>query len=1322
MAAQKVYQIQINGLTESVKAVDALNESLKTLEARIKALEGKTVSVGSKSSGGSSKASSLSEEEKLQKQINQLEEKQIAYSKEIYQNYLAAKDVLKETVKDQQQLAAAERVQANTYSNTMEGIKQKLADLKSVHFTTDISTDDFKKQTQEIDALTKKLKGLEEEYGVYTRNVGNYASAADGFKGLRYEIAGTVQEFDNAKQALKTFQGELRTLQVKKDQGMILSEEEAQRFKELPNVVAELKSSIQDAGKPMDALMDTMQSLVAMAQVSKGLSAFFGFDDSEIQRSIQQLLALQNALQGLQTIQKQLQSGEGIGKIFKEGDAAIKSFTDKLFGVDKSAKAASASIATVGTSGKAAATGLTTASVAANTTAKSFSLAAAGATLLRVALNAIGIGLIVGAIALAVEGIGKLIDKQQAAKKYQEDLNKAINEGNKEYAKASLEMSTLEKKLNNFNGTKKQEKQLVDELNRKYGDSIGQYKSVKEWKEAIIKKAAAYANALKTEAEAQALLNLYTKQFIELEEAKQKQQQKDSSWVGWLEKAVDTVAKGVTKVNKQWGALATQMSAGIHLIFDDNIDQMEANLEKTRELYDQKVAELEKIQADNELGNYAPTIEKNGKKTKDAVKKLQNEINQLELRLMEDGLRKRLALLDEEKRQIINKLKENGKATASEIKKVDSAFYQLRMKEINAYVKQLKDSVKQSAKEISDIKFELDTKGIEQQIKEITNNIERLKGDVPFDTKLETREDSMQERFPQTSGLDESIEVRLNGLKAYKNFRLKLVKKLINEEEKLLKDAADKEAQRQKTDYDEKIKNLEKQKQDSMEASTAVVAVQFKENRLLTEAESKKLHELVALEKELDKQIVELQKAKTKAVEQIAEDHELKIINITKESAEKRIKVESDYFDELIRNYRESLSTISALVQKQPVYDKNGWGIINKSETKKNLDEAKAAIKTLKADIIEQQHELDKAFGTGLLSPSAYNAIMTQINDIKASTKEAELSVTEDLENLGAEWWGSINMWIQQAGQALTIILDSISEITSNQYEKEIEQQEEYISKYEEMLDKQRDITQQYASEIDSIEDELATSRGDRRQHLIDQLNAEIEARRASAAEEKRLDRERQKAEDKKKKLEHDQAVAKKKMDLAQAAINAAMAISMAAVNHWPIPAVPMMAMAASVGAAQIAAIASQNIPSYAVGGQLEGGIAQGNRHRDGGIKVLGGRAEIEGGEFITNRISTEMNAPLLEFINSKKKKIDVSDLLEFYSSGSVKKNIMNMSPKTKFADGGYIPPTLSTTIEIEDKLLDSFERYSNRPVVVSVVDITSKQDDVRRVQTLAGL
>ena len=160
-----------------------------------------------------------------------------------------------------------------------------------------------------------------------------------------------------------------------------------------------------------------------------------------------------------------------------------------------------------------------------------------------------------------------------------------------------------------------------------------------------------------------------------------------------------------------------------------------------------------------------------------------------------------------------------------------------------------------------------------------------------------------------------------------------------------------------------------------------------------------------------------------------------------------------------------------------------------------------------------------------------------------------------------------------------------------------------------------------------------------------------------------------------------------------------------------------MGALATTLGMVQYA-LAAQAKP-YAKGGQLNGGIAVGNRHRDGGIKVLGGRAEIEGGEFITNRISTQMNAPLLEFINSKKKKIDASDLIEFYSSGSVKRNLSNV--KTKFEDGGYIPQ-LPNSLDIRDQLQNVIINQDNRPIYCSVVDINNKQEQVRRVQVLAGL
>jgi hypothetical protein len=325
----------------------------------------------------------------------------------------------------------------------------------------------------------------------------------------------------------------------------------------------------------------------------------------------------------------------------------------------------------------------------------------------------------------------------------------------------------------------------------------------------------------------------------------------------------------------------------------------------------------------------------------------------------------------------------------------------------------------------------------------------------------------------------------------------------------------------------------------------------------------------------------------------------------------------------------------------------------------------------------------------------------------------------QDINKSNEEMWvdlaAGINQWVQAIGQSVNTILSSLSEIQSNEYDKMIEQQEKYIEEYENMLDKQKNITQEHASAVESIEDELSTARGDRRQQLIDQLNAEMAAQRASLAQEKKIEREREKAEEKKKKLEHDQAVAKKKMQEAQAYINMAMAISMAAVNSWPIPAIPMMALAAAAGAAQIAAIKSQNIPSYG-----SGGVIQGKSHREGGVKVLGGQAEVEGGEFITNKVTTSKNVDLLEYINSKRKRINIDDLIEFYGGNSpVKKNIQTV--RTKFADGGVVP-TLRTDINLSDRLLTAFEDYSNRPTVVSVVDIIDRTKTVNDVKVMAGL
>ena len=329
MANTKEYKIVINGIDESVKAVDALNKELSTLESRIKALEGKSVGVKSSGGGSTSSKSSLSEEEKIAKQIEQIDAKREAYSKEIYQNYLAAKDVLKETVKDQNAIAASERLQAKTYSNTIMGMKQELADIKSAMQTVDLGdTDQLDKMTKRANELNDALKKIEESYGQFGRNVGNYK---DSLNNITVVIGGVAREFNNSKQALRSLKQELDSLSASEKGN-------TEYAKQLRREYNKLKSAIDDATKSskfMDEALDTMQSFTALNQISRGFSTFFGIDNSEMERQIARLVALQNALQGLEKINKQIDSEEGIGKWLAKGSRGIDSFITKITGAEK---------------------------------------------------------------------------------------------------------------------------------------------------------------------------------------------------------------------------------------------------------------------------------------------------------------------------------------------------------------------------------------------------------------------------------------------------------------------------------------------------------------------------------------------------------------------------------------------------------------------------------------------------------------------------------------------------------------------------------------------------------------------------------------------------------------------------------------------------------------------------------------------------------------------------------------------------------------------------------------------------------------------------
>ena len=1370
MENKKTYVIEINGVEQSIDAVKALNAQLEALESRIKSLEGKAV--GIKTSGGGSKTSStssLSEEEKLERQIAQLDEKRVAYSQELYQNYLAAKDVLKETVNDQKQLAAVERLQADAYSNTMNGIKQKLADLKSVHFTTDISTDEFKNQTTEINALNEKLKQLEAEYGVYSRNVGNYANGvAEGLQKITIDVGGVTREFSNAKEASRTLGMELKTMAANGQQG-------TKEFKELQKAVAKLNSDMKDAtvsSQAMDNLLDTMQSFAAIGQVTQGFSALFGFDNDEIERSIQKLVALQNAMQGIEKVQQQINSQEGIGGWLAKGNSMIDSFVEKLVG----AKKAQEELNAADKAGKVASEGLAAAETA---QAAATSTATVATKALSLALKTIGIGLIISAVATLItywKDIYKwFTDTVPALKNLGTWFGKiramAVGVGSAIVNYMVQPLATLVKVIKaviqgNFSDIPK----IIGEGVKKTFNVVENYQKGYN-KETERQQQVHNKKMLKEQEEA-------NEEWIKNEEAKNGKS---------LKLTKEYVEKQMDIINKQ---LANE---------DVGSDKYKELIRKRNDLQ-RTLWSAEREEREKNNKKTATANKKALEEEKKQIEEARNAINSLTMRLMDEGLNKKLMQLDEEKRQTLAKLKQNSQAYLE----VERLYEQLRLKEVKDYIKNLEKEIEKSANKIKNNKLSIDVSGIKEDIKKLEKDFEKeiykgnefrkkpiaqtlvsstdysdmLKFFNTTNEKIEEAKKKMKELEEERkkifalnsdgkhlneviAGLDKNEKDKTTFEKEYA-IELNIIRSYAVAEQKTLKESFEKRYNDEKNyflkerklnddSYGENFEKLQmylwdrtkalkeqakKEKEIADNAASGTYETQKEEldvnvrklkndirglatNKNRTEEDEETLEKLKKSYVKYTEQYKAIYQNYQSQLEFNKKQHSARMEEIDKEEKDKMSAETEKYFQTQISNFRDFNSKMSNELSKTPTYDKAGFGIINLSATKKQYKEIRdAAVSTINS-ILTEKNRLDEMLKGGFISKSAYNAALSQLNDLEQSTKENLKSVQENLKNLGSDWWGSINQWVQQVGQTMNTILSSLSEIQSNQYDEMISKQEEYIDEYSDLLDKQKDKTQEYADAVKNIEDELSTARGDRRQQLIDQLNAEMAAQRASLEQEKKIEREKEKAEEKKKKLEHDQAVAKKKMQLAQAAINMAMAISMAAVNNWPIPAIPMMALAAAASAAQIAAIQSQNIPSYG-----SGGVIQGKSHREGGVKAVVGNSpiELEGNEFIIRKKSTLPNLNLLNFVNRSEKKLSLDDLINFYTNeNGMRKKVISNSPKTKYADGGMIP-TLRNDINLSDRMLTAFEDYSNRPVVVSVVDINDRQAAVNNVKVLAGL
>lgn len=553
-------------------------------------------------------------------------------------------------------------------------------------------------------AVTDELKSAEEETKRFYRNVGNYNGAV---KPMRQELKELTMQL--AQMERDGLRGSEAYNEMAKRAGAMRDN--------IHDATAEIKRYASDT-RMLDDVVDVVSTAGAAWQTYQGAVQAFGIESEEAMQAMAKLQGVMATVNGLQQLH---------ARFTDNSTATYKIFHKvlQLVGLEEKAVAASTVAMTTATQANTAAEGANATASATTTTAKTAEAAATTATtvamtgasvaakVLRAALLTIGIGAVVAALGALVaywddvkEFFGGMTEEEKRLQERQEKLTEAYYEGAKAYAKAQAQMDMYRQRIEEFNGTKRQEQVLVDELNKVYGDSIGKYKTLDEWKAQLDARGKAYIETMMLEAEAQAILN----QYIEAYGAYVKTMRADAGEFGsWYTSDY---------TDRERKAKAVEAARG----------EADAYLKE----YTAKMKEADKKRKQFQLGQYSPTVKtssptKTSSKTTgdteaERLKRENEEIRKAEdlLReLISDNLKQRRADINAEyDRQIEDiriKIKERKNLT---------------VKEEEALTSQLVTLEKLRQKELSDVDAEAEEERIVIAQERITRLLEATKDDA----------------------------------------------------------------------------------------------------------------------------------------------------------------------------------------------------------------------------------------------------------------------------------------------------------------------------------------------------------------------------------------------------------------------------------------------------------------------------------------------------------------------------------------------------------------------------------------------------------------
>jgi hypothetical protein len=557
--------------------------------------------------------------------------------------------------------------------------------------------------------------------------------------------------------------------------------------------------------------------------------------------------------------------------------------------------------------------------------------------------------------------------------------------------------------------------------------------------------------------------------------------------------------------------------------------------------------------------------------------------------------------------QIYNNFDERRKLSAEDNKKLEDELIKrqqqiaddenaIAIKRIERDADRKKEAIALDKKAIEEAQkaAELRKKILEQQIK-FTNELEKSRVDGLKDGYNKERAQAIQ-----------TIAAQIRELEAEKSLSAKAEK----DKQALIKQLRE-NLRTQLAEIDRK----QAQDEAALQLKAAQLAIQYREDGIVKEIETIRLG-FLEKKREIEEQFKDEADTRQRLLDELNEAQIRETKKAQDEFTNKQIAAETERAVLEVETAKKFLPDLPGIEEQKQIAVLQ----VKLDFAKKSLDallaqgnaENSTVVLQAKKQVQELQKQLGKAVQDAANNAPAINWFeLLGLGDL---TEEQRKAVTE----------------------AALKALDSIRDITGF-----------IVDQYQRQIDKKQEVIDQIDNDISDLESQLDKEKSLREQGFannVDIIEAELQEKKKAKDEEIKQQQELQAKQQQIQKLQLVLDTATQASNLVTAATSIFKALAGIPFIGIPLAIATIALMTGAFVAAKVKAFQAVNDQKQSFGG---GGYIDGKSHTQGGRKYRavdgGGLVELEGGEYVTNKRSTDKYSDLLEAINND----DISGMTE---------------------------------------------------------------------------